>query len=225
MKRKLMISFAGAFILLSGISIGAFASSNLQEIKAYLNANLKVRVNGEIAQLMDANGNAVLPITYKGTTYLPVRAVADTLNVAVNYDAAAGEVILGERLEGTAVKNEEFNQTLYSKDPTQTTFGDKDYKEVLFSASNSNIKYAALNPNGKYQKLYLQFAAIGTEVESIAISDNDNNTLLKKVGPISVEAGIQTIEVDIAGVENIAINVQQSKEGGFFIPLTTSYYK
>ncbi|MNN86353.1 hypothetical protein D3C81_2037610 [compost metagenome] len=96
---------------------------------------------------------------------------------------------------------------------------------MLFSASNSNIKYAALNPNGKYQKLYLQFAAIGTEVESIAISDNDNNTLLKKVGPISVEAGIQTIEVDIAGVKNIAINVQQSKEGGFFIPLTTSYYK
>ncbi|MNH98723.1 hypothetical protein D3C73_514690 [compost metagenome] len=225
MRKKLLITTVGALILVSGISIGAFASSGLQEIKAFLNGDLKVRVNGEVAQLNDANGKAVSPITYNGTTYLPVRAVAEALDVAVAYDAAAGEVILGERLEGTAIKNEEYNTTLYSKDPAQTTFGDKNYGEVLFSTPGKNIGYTALNPNGKYQKLYLQFAAIEKEIESVEITNNDTNALLKKVGPIATAEGMQTIEVDIAGVKNIAINVKLESDGGFVIPLTTSYYK
>ncbi|GGF98698.1 hypothetical protein GCM10010912_49250 [Paenibacillus albidus] len=74
-------------------------------------------------------------------------------------------------------------------------------------------------------KLILQFAATGKEVEALEIKDSDKNTLLKKVEKISPSAGIQTIEVAITGVRNIAINVTQPNDGGFFIPLTTSYYK
>ncbi|ASA23437.1 hypothetical protein [Paenibacillus donghaensis] len=95
----------------------------------------------------------------------------------------------------------------------------------MYSASGSNIKYTALSPEGKYTKLILQFAATGEEVESLEITDNDKNTLLKKVEKISPSTGIQTIEVGISGVSNIAINVNQPSDGGFFIPLTTSYYK
>ncbi|GGH19926.1 stalk domain-containing protein [Paenibacillus segetis] len=225
MKNKLMITFCGAMILMVGISVGAFASSQLQEIKAYLNGELKIRVNGEITQMKDAQGNAILPITYEGTTYLPVRAVSNVLDIPVNYDAKAKEVIIGELIDGVAIKQEDFNDTLYSKDPAQTKFNNKDYGEVLFSSSGSNIKYTALSPNGKYQKLILQFAAIDSEVENIEIKDNDKNTLLKKVDGITPASGMQTIEIDITGVNNISINVKQSTDGGFLIPLTTSIYK
>ena len=35
-----------------------------------------IRYNGETQTLFDANKNRVYPITYNGTTYLPVRAVS-----------------------------------------------------------------------------------------------------------------------------------------------------
>lgn len=225
MKKKLLITFGGTMLLLAGITTGALASSQLQEIKAYLNGELKVRVNGNIATLKDSDGNQVLPITYEGTTYLPVRGVANLLNVPVHYDENTKEVILGELVAGIPVNQEDFNNTLYSMDPAQTKFGDKDYAEVLYSEPRSNIKYTALSPAGKYTKLVLQFAATEQEVEALEITDIDKNALLKKVAGISPSAGIQTIEVPITGVHNISIQVTQATDGGFFIPLTTSYYK
>ncbi|MNJ63601.1 hypothetical protein D3C77_595160 [compost metagenome] len=167
----------------------------------------------------------MLPITYNGTTYLPVRSVADVLGVPVKFDAQANEVLLGEQSEGVLIKQEDFNNTLYSKDPSHTTFNGQDYKEVLYSPPGEQFNYAAISPNGKYKKLYLQFAAVGKNMEYIEIKDNDKNVLLKKVEGITLESGMQTIEVDIAGVKNIAINVKKEVDGGFIIPLTTSYYK
>ncbi|MEK5254980.1 stalk domain-containing protein [Paenibacillus sp. FSL F4-0125] len=225
MKKKVVTTLCGTMILLVGMGTGAFASSQLQEIKALLNGDLKIRVNGEITPLKDGNGKAVLPITYKGTTYLPVRSVSELLDVPVNYDGTAKEVIIGEQQAGVPVKQEDFNTSLYTKDPALTKYGSKNYNEVLYSAPNSNIKYTALSPNGKYQKLVLQFAAIGKEVESLEIRDNDKNMLLKKVEKISPNSDLQTIEVDISGVKNIAINVTQAVDGGFIIPLDTSIYK
>ncbi|WP_339286757.1 stalk domain-containing protein [Paenibacillus sp. FSL E2-0201] len=225
MKKKVVTTLCGTMILLVGMGTGAFASSQLQEIKALLNGELKIRVNGEITPLKDGNGKAVLPITYKGTTYLPVRSVSELLDVPVNYDGTAKEVIIGEQQAGVPVKQEDFNTSLYTKDPALTKYGSKNYKEVLYSAPNSNIKYTALSPNGKYQKLVLQFAAIGKEVESLEIRDNDKNVLLKKIEKISPNSDLQTIEVDISGVKNIAINVTQAVDGGFIIPLDTSIYK
>lgn len=225
MKKKLGLTLVGALLLFGGMSVGALASAQLQEIKAYLNGEIKVRVNGQVVQLNDASGKAVLPITYNGTTYLPVRAVSTVLGIPVQYDGGAKEVLLGERLEGVPINQESFGNTLYTKDSALTTYAGKDYKEVLYSPPNDTFNYAALTPNGKYKKLVLQFAAIEQNVKSIEISDNDKNALLKKVEEVTTEEGLKTIEVDITGVKNIAINVKKPKEGGFFIPLTTSYYK
>lgn len=225
MKKKLFVTFGGTLLLLVGMAAGALASTQLQEIKAYLNGELKVRYNGEIAVLKDVDGNQVLPITYDGTTYLPVRGVANLLNIPVSYDEQAKEVLLGELGEGVPVNREDFNDTLYSKDPAHTQFGGKDYAEVLYSDPDSNIKYTSLSPAGKYTKLVLQFAATAQDVEKLEITDIDKNALLKEVKGISASAGIQTIEVAITGVKNISIQVKQPLDGGFIIPLTTSYYK
>ncbi|RXZ81070.1 hypothetical protein EBB07_16420 [Paenibacillaceae bacterium] len=216
---------SGIVLLVGAFSAGAAASSNLQEIKAYLNGDLKVRTNGVIAQLNDVNGNAVLPITYKGSTYLPVRGVADLLGVAVDYDQVANEVILGERLDGVAVNQEDFNTTLYSKEPSHTNFGDKDYGEVLYSPAGTNIFTTFFNPEKKYQSLYLQVAAIGENIDYVEIKDLDSNALLRRVDGISTADGMVTIEADIAGASTVVVEVRKSRNGAFVIPLTTSYYK
>jgi len=87
-KKKLVVSVGLAAIVASSMTIGAFAASNLQEIKAYLNKDLKVKINGEVLKTDSA------PITYKGTTYLPVRAIGEAVGMNVGFDAAGNAVLL-----------------------------------------------------------------------------------------------------------------------------------
>lgn len=56
--------------------------------------NIKVTMNGEAVNLVDANGNPVEPFAINGTTYLPVRAVANALGLTVGWDQATTTVIL-----------------------------------------------------------------------------------------------------------------------------------
>lgn len=82
--------------ILAGICIGTFASGTLDKIEAYLNRGITIRYNGEVQTMYDAQGTRVYPITYKGTTYLPVRAVSNMLGIDVEWDGANNTVLLGE---------------------------------------------------------------------------------------------------------------------------------
>ena len=58
--------------------------------------DIKVTLDGKPVELKDATGKTVEPFTYKGTTYLPVRAVADLLGVDVKWDGDTNTIYLGE---------------------------------------------------------------------------------------------------------------------------------
>ncbi|ANY68440.1 hypothetical protein BBD42_19655 [Paenibacillus sp. BIHB 4019] len=92
--KKMVISAAVLGMVLTG-SAGVYAGSNLEQIKAYLNNGLKIELNGSAYTLVDGNGAKQAPITYKGSTYLPVRSIADALNVPVTYDAGSNKVTIG----------------------------------------------------------------------------------------------------------------------------------
>ena len=97
MNRKKSISIlALALIMVSCFALGASASSGLQEISAYLNSNITVKMDGETQTFLDAKGNRVYPITYQGSTYLPVRAVAGLVGLDVDWDQATQTVLLGQ---------------------------------------------------------------------------------------------------------------------------------
>src|SRR5690554_4168761 len=151
-KKKMATVLTSVLLFGSVFGAGVFASSHLQEVKAYLNGDLKVRVGGVITQLNDENGNAVLPITYNGSTYLPVRGVASLLDVAVHYDPDAYEITLGELVEGVALNQEKYSTTsIYSKDPAHTTYAGKNYDEVHYSVPGLSVFTSQLYPEGKYQ--------------------------------------------------------------------------
>ena len=75
--------------------VGAFAAYNNQTISAMLNREITITYDGQAQLFQDANGNAVYPITYNGTTYLPVRCISDLLGMEVNWDQATNTVQLG----------------------------------------------------------------------------------------------------------------------------------
>ncbi|GGI44967.1 hypothetical protein GCM10008018_09740 [Paenibacillus marchantiophytorum] len=219
--KKTIVSIVGLSLLL-GAAGGVYAGANLQEIKAYLNNDIKVKVNGATVQLLDAQGNVVTPISYDGSTYLPARAIANSLNVAVDYDAASNSVLFGEKVDGTPVNA---GQTFYEaiKDPNLTKYKSKDYTEVIKDTKSSGSNFT-LEPKGKYQKLYLQVAAIGSDVQ---LKIQDKNSVLLKQDTVSIADGLKTIEVNIAGLSDVTVfySYENDDKSGIFVPLTTSYYK
>ena len=85
--RKNILSFAfGAvtMLLLIGLSVTALAANDTIKIEV---SPIKVMVNGEIFKPKDADGNDVMVFTYNGTTYAPLRALAEAYGLEVGYDA------------------------------------------------------------------------------------------------------------------------------------------
>ncbi len=59
--------------------------------------DIKLSVDGRTVTPKDAAGNSVEPFLYSDTTYLPVRAVANALNVEVGWSDATSTVTLGDQ--------------------------------------------------------------------------------------------------------------------------------
>lgn len=224
MKKKVFVAIISAAMLAS-MGTGVLAGSKLQEIKAYLNPGIKVQVDGTNVELRDGKGNALAPINYNDTNYFPVRAISDVLGVAVDYDGATQTIIIGEKIEGTSIAKG-FKDMYHTKDPIQTTYKGKDYKEVFFDNSNGNRSTSLmLYPNKGHQTLYLQIAAVDGDITEFAIKDADNDIILKTVDVIKSEDGLVTIQADIGGVKSLYIYGSVKKGTAVFVPLTTSYYK
>lgn len=86
MKGKITSFLAGVLcvVLLAGASVTALAADG----SLTLNVNpIKVLVNGEVFEPKDAGGNDVMVFTYNGTTYAPLRALAEAYGLEVGYDA------------------------------------------------------------------------------------------------------------------------------------------
>lgn len=62
----------------------ALAASSLQQIE--VERGLSVTFNGDPVTLTDVNGKAVEPFVYQGTTYVPIRAIAENYGSGVIYD-------------------------------------------------------------------------------------------------------------------------------------------
>ena len=102
MKKKLSHTsalFLAVAIVLSFAS-GAAAAGGLQEIRAYLNSNITLKLDGEAQVLTDASGVRTYPITYNNTTYLPIRSIGTLLGVEVGWDQATQSVLLGKQPSG-----------------------------------------------------------------------------------------------------------------------------
>lgn len=223
MKKKLTAALT-VFAVLGGMGTGVYAGANLQEIKAFLNPGIKFKVDGQPVQLKNSSGAVIAPISYKDTTYLPVRSVSDLLGVTVKFDAASNTISLGEQTEGVSIAAG-FDSSYHTKDPDKTVYKDKDYKDVHFdNGSGTRGSSFMLYPNKKYQKLYIQVAAIGTDIKDFTVQDSDTDTVLKKLN-ITPEEGLITVEVDIAGVSSIYVTGDVQDGSSMFVPLTTSYYK
>lgn len=94
-----------ATILLSvfavGLASGVLGASKYDEISAYLNKEVQLILKNEKWEPKDENGTAIFPITYNGSTYLPVRAVGEALGVTIDWDEPSNSVLINSTIKPT----------------------------------------------------------------------------------------------------------------------------
>jgi len=89
--------------LTAGILIGVILTSGMvfsKQASETINVvydNIKILIDGKEYQPADANGNSVEPFIYNGTTYLPVRAIANAFDKEVDWEAQTSTITLGSK--------------------------------------------------------------------------------------------------------------------------------
>ena len=89
MKKRLI----AATLMFAVFLTSAFAATAYQK-SITVDYNINLEINGGTPVLTDANGKTVQPFTYEGTTYVPIRAVAEEMGAYVGYDSASKTAIV-----------------------------------------------------------------------------------------------------------------------------------
>ena len=201
-----VMGFLSASLLVTGIGYAA----NTTTLYDVLVEGVKIVVDGQKINPTDANGNSVEPIIYNGTTYLPVRAVANALGKAVYWDGPNYTVYLGDmdgKLEYptvmmkdmTSLKNtpQIVNQLVDNYENTYSSaigcFGNCNY-EYLLNMKYSRFKCTLYIPNGNTDA-YTDVLTITADGKQIYTS------------PImTITSRPVKIDVDVTGYNDIIIS-------------------
>ena len=86
MKEKTKGFICGILVSVVILSLSGVALAASQTIEV---GPIKIMVNGQEFHPKDANGNDVFTFVYDGTTYAPLRALAEAFGLEVGYDSAS----------------------------------------------------------------------------------------------------------------------------------------
>lgn len=217
-------------MLMVSVAFNVSAASSLVEIKAFLNHGINVVLHGKKFEPVDPDdGTKYVPITYKGRTYLPLRAVAEAAGLKVTWDNNTSTAILGNE-EGEIAKetiswikaSPEYGgygprYRLKSRTPQLLTAGDGTVFEFGYFQENSSGQSEWFNTNYEFDKFKVRIWADDNKDENgkydysdseIKITD-ENDILVKE---IKVEYGkMYDIEIDIKDVKQLRVSVRGGK--------------
>ena len=95
MKKNTLFKIAAGVLAAITLTLGVIAATNSKTIEVIYH-NIKIMIDGAEYVPTDVNGNVVEPFIYNGTTYLPVRAVANAFGKDVKWDGKNWTVYLGK---------------------------------------------------------------------------------------------------------------------------------
>ncbi len=98
MKKRVQGLVAGFLIGIMTVGGIAGAKEMSESVEVFYN-NIKIFIDGAEIVPKDTVGNTVEPFIYNGTTYLPVRAVANAFNKDVEWDGETSSVYIGKKDE------------------------------------------------------------------------------------------------------------------------------
>ena len=94
LKKSRIISICVAVSITLGVTV--FAKQATETISVMYD-NIKILIDGVEYTAYDANGEVVEPFIYNGTTYLPVRGIANAFDKNVDWEPQTSTVVLGSK--------------------------------------------------------------------------------------------------------------------------------
>lgn len=181
-------------VLVCALTIAMIAASGLIQIT--VDPSIKILVSGEEFKPKDANGKDVMTFVYNGTTYAPVRALAEAYGLEVGYDSTLnmatvdrpGEnveqptdvtetALAGGKIDGNVYTNESIGIGL--KLPESWAFADEEQLTQIFGAvtdtlGTSSAELSALLEESASLVNTIAFDSIGNNIsiafENIGVS-------------------------------------------------------
>ncbi|MBE5821508.1 MAG: hypothetical protein E7311_02840 [Clostridiales bacterium] len=213
MKKKILF---GSLLLALGIGIGACANPLNEWVEAYKWADVTIKYNGTVQTMYDVNGNVVYPLNYNGTTYVPVRAVSNIFNIAVDWDDTTKTVLLGENSDWTYLN--EANVSKYTNGDWFQNNLNLSYEGIkyntgfkyeennnTFYGNASGLAYNLINLDLKYKVLSFKLITESETTVPIKITVDDANTGETLFSQLSETNNCEEILIDVTGLDNIAI--------------------
>ena len=164
MKNNSIAKRVGALVLCAALAAGSLAvaagAAQASSVTAQLSPNISIVVDGTARTFYNAAGAEVHPITYNGTTYLPIRSIGELMGKNVNWDQSTLTVSLtsprtADAASGTPDGSASARQIAAELHPEYTITVDGTAR--TFSDANGKAVYPLLY-NGS---IYLPIRAIG----------------------------------------------------------------
>lgn len=128
--KKLLPFLSGVLLTLFaiGVPVTALAANGTFTIEA---SPIHVLVNGEVFQPKDAKGNDALVFVYNGTTYAPLRALAEAYGLEVGYDGSKNLATVNSPKGQATAPSGDFQSMWTVKEKPVTNYG----SEKIFTAT------------------------------------------------------------------------------------------
>lgn len=185
--------------LAAALSVGSFAAGSLITIS--VDPTVKIKVNGEEFKPKDANGNDVMTFIYNGTTYAPLRALAEAYGLQVGYDAGANMATVDDPNAGLYFDNWEpevpENVILWDDQYVTITYSRCYYEDSWFG-SGYNVEFIAENKTDV--EITFQMDTIALNGFSYSVGGSENVAAHSK-GYISFYA---EDTLPVSGIETIS---------------------
>jgi hypothetical protein len=136
MNKKITRGLAVGLIMLTSVVV-AFGAGTQFEIKATMDSGVNIIYKDKAQKLVDVNGDIKDPIMYNGTTYVPIRSVADILGVSIDWDNENRKVLLEDNVT-LSVENDSLETIMES---VYSRIGEKPMMTMNTVVSDENVKY------------------------------------------------------------------------------------
>ena len=100
-KLSKVLFFVGALLVTGLSTVGA--ATVYKTVTAIVRPDIVVKLDDQVLSLTDGNGKSINPLIVEGSTYLPVRAIAEAVGLQVAWDSESSTVSLNRSETATAL--------------------------------------------------------------------------------------------------------------------------
>ena len=217
-----LIGALSTIILLSTVVYAAGTTKTLNVVYD----NIKIYKDNVLTQAKGADGSVIEPFIHNGTTYLPVRGVANLAGMEVTWDGATKSVYLWDKVkaDGTAFlevcppyKTSETKKvkTYMQKNGESFKMGGKEYTNGLHMKPHyKGDQFALFNLDGRYSTINMTIGAVDSSMRSSTVFFYLDDVLIKEVY-IDKNALPQDISLSVKGGLQLKILAKDTESTGY----------